>query len=233
MISFYRKLNTVSDHCHKRSVERKRYILIDHQSDESIRIYQVTSMPKKPTTTKEAMIDGAFRLIREQGHEALTVRNLASFLGCSTQPIMYQFPDTDILKDLVYRKADAYHTEYILAAEDLLEMGIRYVRFAQEEPQLFRFLFQSGRFSGLSLEDLIRAPEAANVLEAVSTEEELTAEEAAAFFEPLVAVVHGYASLIANNGMKYDPDAIRRALLMIAEGIERGENQNDETVSKE
>jgi hypothetical protein len=33
--------------------------------------------------------------------------------------------------------------------------------------------------------------------------------------------------------MKYDPDAIRRALLMIAEGIERGENQNDETVSKE
>ena len=190
-------------------------------------------MPKKPTTTKEAMIDGAFRLIREQGHEALTVRNLASFLGCSTQPIMYQFPDTDILKDLVYRKADAYHTEYILAAEDLLEMGIRYVRFAQEEPQLFRFLFQSGRFSGLSLEDLIRAPEAVNVLEAVSTEEELTAEEAAAFFEPLVAVVHGYASLIANNGMKYDPDAIRRALLMIAEGIERGENQNDETVSKE
>ena len=55
-------------------------------------------MPKKPTTTKEAMIDGAFRLIREHGYEALTVRNLASFLGCSTQPIMYQFPDTDILK---------------------------------------------------------------------------------------------------------------------------------------
>ena len=112
-------------------------------------------------------------------------------------------------------------------------MGIRYVRFAQEEPQLFRFLFQSGRFSGLSLEDLIRAPEAANVLEAVSTEEELTAEEAAAYFEPLVAVVHGYASLIANNGMKYDPEAIRKALLMVAEGIEKGRNQNDETVSKE
>ena len=103
-------------------------------------------MPKKPTTTKEAMIDGAFRLIREQGHEALTVRNLASFLGCSTQPIMYQFPDTEILKDLTYQKADAFHSEYILTAGDLLEIGIRYIRFAEEEPQLFRFLFQSGRF---------------------------------------------------------------------------------------
>ena len=179
------------------------------------------------------MIDGAFRLIREQGHEALTVRNLASFLGCSTQPIMYQFPDTDILKDLAYRKADAFHSEYILAAGDLLEIGIRYIRFAEEEPRLFRFLFQSGRFSGLSLEDLIRAPEAADVLAAVSSEGELTTEEAVAFFEPLAAVVHGYASLIANNGMKYDPDAIRSALTIIAKGIERGSNQHDEAVSKE
>ncbi len=181
-------------------------------------------MPKKPTTTKEAMIDGSFRLIREQGYEALTVRNLASFLGCSTQPIMYQFPDTEVLKDLTYRKADAFHSEYILAAGDLLEIGIRYIRFAEEEPQLFRFLFQSSRFSGLSLGDLIRAPEAADVLAAVRMKEKMTAEEAAAFFEPLVAVVHGYASLIANNGMKYDPDAIRRALMMIAEGMERGKN---------
>lgn len=190
-------------------------------------------MPRKPVTTKEAMIEGAFNLIREQGHEALTVRNLAAFLKCSTQPIMYQFPDTEVLKELAYQKADAFHTGYILEAESLLEIGIRYVRFAEEEPRLFRFLFQSGRFSGLSLEDLIQAPEAADVLAAVRTEGELTAEEAAAFFEPLVAVVHGYASLIANNGMKYDPDAIRRALLMIADGIGKGRNSNDETVSEE
>ena len=181
-------------------------------------------MPKKPTTTKEAMIEGAFQLIREQGHEALTVRNLASFLGCSTQPIMYQFPNTDTLRDLTYQKADAYHSAYILAAGDLLEIGLRYIRFAEEEPQLFRFLFQSGRFSGLSLEDLIRAPEVAGILSAVSAEEALTPEDAAAFFEPLAAVVHGYASLIANNAMKYDPDAIRNALITIAEGRERKES---------
>jgi len=187
-------------------------------------------MPKKPTTTKEDMIEGAFRLIREQGHEALTVRNLASFLGCSTQPIMYQFPDTDTLKELTYQKADAFHSEYILAGSDLLEIGLRYIRFAQEEPRLFKFLFQSGRFSGLSLEDLIRAPETAGVLTAVSEEEGMKPEDAAAFFEPLAAVVHGYASLIANNAMRYDPEAIKKALIMIAESLEGGLNQNDEAL---
>ena len=178
-------------------------------------------MPKRPTTTKEAMIEGAFRLIREQGHEALTVRNLASFLGCSTQPVMYQFPDTGVLKDLVYQKTDAFHSAYLLAGEDLLEIGMRYIRFAEEEPHLFRFLFQSGRFSGLSLEDLVRAPETAGILAAVSEEESLAPEDAAAFFEPLAALVHGYASLIANNAMEYDPDAVRRALVTVAEGLER------------
>ena len=187
-------------------------------------------MPKKPTTTKEAMVDGAFRLIREQGHERLTARNLAAFLGCSTQPVMYQFPNLDTLRDLTYQKADAFHSEYILAGADLLEMGLRYIRFAEEEPQLFRFLFQSGRFSGFSVEDLIRAPEAAEILAAVSKEAGLTTDGAVTFFEPLVALVHGYASLIANNAMKYDPSAIRKALIRIAEGLERGWKQDDETL---
>ena len=187
-------------------------------------------MPKKPTTTKEAMVEGAFRLIREKGHECLTARNLAAFLGCSTQPIMYQFPNLAALRDLAYRRADAFHSEYILAGADLLEMGLRYIRFADEEPRLFRFLFQSGRFSGSGMGDLIRAPEAAGILAAVCEEEGLPAEAAAAFFEPLAALVHGYASLIANNTMQYDPDAIRKTLLAIAEGLERGWNQDDKAL---
>ena len=180
-------------------------------------------MPRSPTTTKEAIIEGALQLVREQGYEALTVRNLASFLGCSTQPVMYHFPSMEALKEQTYERADVLHSEYILAAEDLLGIGLRYILFAKEEPQLFRFLFQSGHFSGLSLEDLIRAPEAVGVLAAVSAEEALTPEDAASFFEPLAALVHGYASLIANNAMNYDPDAIRSTLLTIAEGLERNQ----------
>lgn len=187
-------------------------------------------MPKKPTTTKEDMISGAFQLIREKGHDALTVRNLAAYLGCSTQPVMYQFPNLEELRDLTYQKTDAFHTEYILKGGDLLEMGLRYVRFAEEEPELFRFLFQSGRFSGSSMEELIRSDEMTGVLAAVNAEESLSAEDAVRFFEPLVAAVHGYASMIANNAMRYDPEAIRKALIVIAEGLEKGWDKNDGTV---
>ena len=100
-------------------------------------------MPKKPTTTREEMIEGAFQLVRREGFSVLTVRRLAQELGCSTQPIMYQFPELEMLKDAVYERTDKFHTEYILEDEDFLEIGLRYIRFASEESNLFRFLFQS------------------------------------------------------------------------------------------
>ena len=81
------------------------------------------SVPRKPATSREAMIKAAFDLIRDEGHEALTARALAARLGCSTQPIMYQFPSLSQLKELVYQQADAYHTKYILAGGDILEIG--------------------------------------------------------------------------------------------------------------
>ena len=176
-------------------------------------------MPKKPTTTKENMIEGAFQLIRHRGYEAFSARNLAAFLGCSTQPIMYQFPNLADLKELAYQKADGFHSDYILSGADLLEIGLRYVKFAADEPMLFKFLFQSGHYAGIRLEGLMRTPDAAPLLEIAGNEEGLTLEEAMSYFEPLYAAVHGYASLIANNGMNYDPATIRRSLVSLAEAM--------------
>ena len=182
-------------------------------------------MPRKPTTTREAMVEGAFQLVRREGHAALTARALAAELGCSTQPIMYQFPNLSELKELVYQRADAFHTEFIFAGGDLLGIGLRYVQFAAEEPQLFRFLFQSGHFDGVSLQDLIRAPEAAPLLAAVEPSGIEDLETVAKRFEALYVAVHGYASLIANNAMPYDSKAVESTLLAIGEGLQRSGDQ--------
>ena len=181
-------------------------------------------MPKKPRTSREDMIEGAFRLIRERGHEAFSARNLAALLGCSTQPIMYRFPNLLELRELAYQRADRFHTAYLLEAEELTEIGLRYIRFAAEEGALFRFLFQSGHFDGAHLPDMIRSPETAALVSAAAGELELPEAEAAAAFETLFLVVHGYASLVANNAMEYDPDAVERTLVALAEGLLGKEN---------
>lgn len=176
-------------------------------------------MPRTPSTTKEQMIEAAFQLARRDGFDALTARSLATELGCSTQPIMYRFPDLAELREQVYQRADAYHTAYLFSAEDLLGMGLRYVQFASEEPNLFRLLFQSGHFDGANLAEMLVAPEVGKIVQVASSELDLSMEDALSAFEALYVAVHGYASLIANNAMKYDPAAIEKTLMAIAEGL--------------
>ena len=73
---------------------------------------------------------------------------------------MYHFATMEELKRTVYAKADLYHSEYLMTMKKppkgaALGIGMNYIRFAIEEPHLFRFLFQSDYFSGKTLLELI------------------------------------------------------------------------------
>ena len=76
------------------------------------------------------------------------------------------------MKRTVYEKADLYHSEYLMNMKKpprgaALGIGMNYIRFAIEEPHLFRFLFQSDYFSGKTLLELIDAQELLPVLSAM------------------------------------------------------------------
>ncbi len=106
-------------------------------------------MPPRAKITKEMVIDAAFEVTRAEGVENVNARTVAKKLGCSTQPVMYHFAKIEDMKKAAYEKSCWFHSEYLLnipeTKEDvLLEIGLNYIRFAVEEPNLFRFLFQSG-----------------------------------------------------------------------------------------
>ena len=103
-------------------------------------------MPPKIRYHKDCIIRAAFELVRSEGEQALNFRSVAKKLGCSTQPVIYQFDTMEKLKNEVYNMADNYHTEYITKIDGemkdiLLSIGLRYIRFAVDEEMLFRFLF--------------------------------------------------------------------------------------------
>lgn len=182
-------------------------------------------MPPEAKITRERILDAAVALVREEGHERLSARRLAVRLGCSTQPLLYHFDSIDALRRETYARIDARHTEFILApldeggSEPLLDIGLRYIRFAAEEPRWFRFLFQSGSFAGRSLEEMIDDPQVSALAAAFAQGAELDVEPARALFKALFIAVHGYASLLANNAMRCDPDDAERTLRQIGEGL--------------
>ena len=174
-------------------------------------------MPAKAKVTKEMIIDAAFAIARETGAESINARTVSERLNCSTQPVMYHFATIEELKRAVYAKADLYHSEYLMNIKKptkgaALGIGMNYIRFAIEEAHLFRFLFQSDFFSGSTLIDLIDAEELIPVLLAMREALGVDMEQTKKVFLTVFLFAHGYASIIANNSLKYDEDIINSHL---------------------
>lgn len=174
-------------------------------------------MPPKAKITKEMIVETAFQIAREEGADKITVRSIAERLNCSTQPVLYYFASIDGIKKAVYEKTDEFHTEYIMqenpACEDpFMEFGLKYIRFAMEERNLFKLLFQSDVFSGAGILDLLESEGLEPFYAGLQEEADLSKEEAKEVFAILFIYVHGYASLFANNSMCYDEDKIKDGL---------------------
>ena len=181
-------------------------------------------MPAKVKVTREMIVDAAFAVARETGAANISARTVSERLNCSTQPVMYHFATIDELKRTVYAKADQYHSEYLMKLTSpqegvMLGIGLNYIRFAMEEPHLFRFLFQSDYFSGATLLELIDAEELAPVLSAIQGALQLGMEQTKKVFLTIFLFAHGYASIIANNSLQYDEALIHAHLERAYRGV--------------
>lgn len=174
-------------------------------------------MPAKAKVTREMIVDAAFDIVREQGLEQVNVRTVAERLGCSTQPVMYQFDTMEELKRAVYAKADRYHTGYLMTLrpeqEDvMLSIGLNYIRFSIEEPHLFRLLFQSGYAVENSVLEMVESEELLPVLSVMGEAAGMGMEQMKKVFLTIALFAHGYASIIANNALEYDEELIKAHL---------------------
>ena len=174
-------------------------------------------MPAKAKVTKEMIIDAAFEIARKTGAENINARTVSQELDCSTQPVMYHFSTIAELKRAVYAKVDGYHTEYLMNTKKpqkgvMLGIGLNYIRFAVEEPHLFRFLFQSGFVIENNLPEMIGSPELVPVISAMREAAGMSMEQTKKAFLTISMFCHGYASMIANNALEYDEEMLKTHL---------------------
>ena len=165
-------------------------------------------MPPKTRITKDMIIDAAIEVVKQSGFENINARMVSGQLHCSTQPVMYHFSTIEAMKQAVYARVDHLHSEYLMTIppeqDPVLGIGLNYIRFAVEEPQLFRFLFQSGYAQENSLPEIIDSGELIPVLAAMQEGAGLSMDKTKQVFLTVALFAHGYASIIANNGLEYD-----------------------------
>lgn len=178
-------------------------------------------MPPRTRITKDMIVDAAVEVARQSGYENINARTVSEQLHCSTQPVMYHFSTIDAMKRSTYARVDHMHSEYLMTIppdqDPVLGIGLNYIRFAVEQPQLFRFLFQSGYARENSLSEMIDSEELVPILDAIQEGSGLSSEKTRQVFLTVALFAHGYASLIANNGLEFDEK-------LVAQHMERAWN---------
>lgn len=100
-------------------------------------------MPPKTKFDREAIVDAAFDLAKEEGFVGITARSVAKRLRCSVAPIYLNFETIDDLIKAVVERVFALSDELLKKQEgaDLFEnVGKASLVFAREYPVFFREL---------------------------------------------------------------------------------------------
>jgi len=100
-------------------------------------------MPPKTKFDREAIVEAAFAIAREEGFAGITARRVATRLHCSVAPIYLNFETIDDLIKAVVERVFALSEELLKKQDgpDLFEnIGKASLVFAREYPVLFREL---------------------------------------------------------------------------------------------
>lgn len=102
-------------------------------------------MPPVRKFNKEDIVETAFRIVAEEGIESLNARRIAKELGSSVQPIFHNFASMSVLEEAVHRKIYDKYKEYLMNGSEepdgYRRMGLGYIKFARDYPNLFKILF--------------------------------------------------------------------------------------------
>jgi AcrR family transcriptional regulator len=104
-------------------------------------------MPPRVKFQREEIVSAALAVAGRKGIDAVTAREVAAELNVSTRPIFTWFSTMDELKAVLYTEARERYRACIERglAEDIPFLGVwrQYIRFAREEPELYKLLFLS------------------------------------------------------------------------------------------
>ena len=161
-------------------------------------------MPTKSRISKDMILDAAFEIVRQDGMEKLSNRELANKLKCSIRPIYYQFENVEQMQKELYMKIEQYFYKFLLdnmveGIPQYKQVGINYIKFAKKEKKLFQTLFMSE--IGLTPNAFISkaGEDYEEIAKMIKISTNLNDDDIKDFHTKMWIYSHGIASLVANN----------------------------------
>lgn len=166
---------------------------------------------------KEIIISKSRDYVDKNGISKISIRNLANYIGCSTQPIFRIYKNSEELLQDLYGSIEKYYEEFtdqILKQTEIpfLGMGMGYINFAKEHPNLFYVLFMSTYYKKELLLSFFQNEESDKVIVEMSVQIGLSKELCRLLLRNIWLLTHGIATMIYTKQVSYHDDEIKEIL---------------------
>ncbi len=182
-------------------------------------------MPPRAKFTKEQIVDAALQILREDGVEKLTARNLGKKLGSSACPIFTVFDSMEDVERAVVESAKAIYRGYVEEGlrEELPFRGVggMYIRFASNEPKLFQLLFMSETMKDTPLDSILPLLDESYdiILRSLMTSSSIDQETAEKLYRHLWVYTHGIACLSATKTCRFSQQETQHMMTQVFQSL--------------
>ena len=191
-------------------------------------------MPPKVKITKQDIINTSIELVRKNGAEAINARAIAASLNCSTQPVFSNFSSMEELHHETMLGAYGIYLDFINSEIESKKypqykaFGMAYIRFAEQEKELFKLLFMCDRDG----KEIIPSPDFDEAIEVIISATGLSREKATLLHLEMWTFVHGIGTMLATSYLLLDWELISNMLTDVYQGIrEKHLSKEKENVS--
>ncbi|WP_099203589.1 TetR/AcrR family transcriptional regulator [Miniphocaeibacter massiliensis] len=166
---------------------------------------------------KDLIVEKSREYIDKNGIKQISIRNLAKYIGCSTQPIFRQYKNSEELLKDVYISMEKYYENFVERISSnidipFLGLGLSYINFSKEHPNLFFALFMNDLYKKDNLLDFFKNEESDSVIKDISKQTELSSENCRKLLRNIWLLTHGMATMIYTKQVKYNDKEIREIL---------------------
>ncbi|MDE7019782.1 MAG: WHG domain-containing protein [Lachnospiraceae bacterium] len=185
-------------------------------------------MPPKSKFTREEILEKALQIVRTEGMDKLTSRELGMQLGSSARPVFTVFQNMEEVKREVIHLAKEIYLRYV--ENGLKEkkafggVGLAYITFAMEEPKLFQILFMSapgGEDASASISQILPLIDESyeKILRTVQEPYGLDRETADRLYQHLWTYSHGIAVMSVTHLCDYSKEHISEMMSEVFQGL--------------
>lgn len=174
-------------------------------------------MPSNPKIPKDVILQTAIEMLIRDGYESINIKSVAKELGCSTQPISWQFGGMEGFRRELATAAVKYAGRRMMSdssdpVESFYKIGEAYIDMAFDLPNLVRFITSTsdGHSRGGGFLSIFDIESIENKASTIASAIKLPLEKVQDWMEHCIIYTHGIVMLLISGILTKDRQTAKK-----------------------